>query len=218
MSIHERLVKMRRARKRKESATAIALHAISLVRKNNKSREPKFFDAELNQTGIDEDGVLVSGLYLPPQGLTDVTRIGDKCFMKSILWNLRVIPPTDGTSTGQLRVILFYDKQDKITTVGDLLLSPANTADQPNAMYNVDKRRQWIKIFDKNIMVSRVSKDFHLLIRSKKFAHVTQFNAGSTTVNTGSYKLALISNSQSSGLTATKIAFRGLIRFNYNDS
>ncbi len=216
--LHQRLVRMRRARKKREGATALALHALHLVRKNNASKEIKFFDIEINVSGIDEDGELSDNLFLPAQGLTDVTRIGDKCYLKSISWNLRVIPPTDGASTGQLRAMLFYDKQNTITGVGDILLPPAATADQPNAMYNVDKRRQWVKIFDKNIMVDNVNKSFHILVRSKKFSHITQFNAGSTTVNTGSYKLIFISNALQAGADATKIAVRGLIRFNFNDS
>ncbi len=205
-------------RRQSRKTSSVAKKALKLVRANNRKKEVNFFDTNISLTDIDEAGVITGNLFKPVQGTPDTGRIGDKCWMKNIVLNLRMVPPSDDDDpNAHLRVIMFYDKQNTFDTgdIANLLLPPTGDTFQPNSMYNVDHRLQWIKIFDRNFMMDDINKGFYLLIKTKKWNKVTQFNAGSVTANTGGYKIAVISNKP--GLSATQPQVIGIVRFNFYD-
>lgn len=88
--------------------------------------EKKFFDSDITSVAAINTGTIFNSLCLVPQGTTDQTRVGNKITIRNI--NLKCFAGLDdqGTAvfaTGNLRVILFVDKQTNGATaaVTDIL-------------------------------------------------------------------------------------------------
>lgn len=92
------------------------------------SGEMKFHDIDLDIGTIPSTGDVTNSINLIAQGITESTRIGRKCTIKSINWHYQLtIPEIDaGTTPAEaesIRVILYLDKQANGATaaVTDLL-------------------------------------------------------------------------------------------------
>lgn len=76
--------------------------------------ELKFHDVDLDDAAIAQAGTLTASINLIPQGVTEKTRVGRKCVIKSILWRYTIdkATTTSTASGGEIvRVVMFVDKQ-----------------------------------------------------------------------------------------------------------
>ncbi len=92
--------------------------------------ELKFHDVDLDDAVVDAAGGLTATVNIIPQDVTEKTRVGRKCTIKSIGWRYRlVLPEQDAVGTPETgdtcRVIMYLDKQANGATaaITDLLES-----------------------------------------------------------------------------------------------
>jgi len=79
------------------------------------SMEKKYKDTDIEELGDLTNGEITGSLNIIPQGTTDITRIGNKITITNINVHFAVgtdnLGPTMGLQNGNLRVILYLDKQ-----------------------------------------------------------------------------------------------------------
>ncbi len=92
--------------------------------------ELKFFDVEVDDAVVAGAGVIqtaTGSINVIAQGVTEKTRIGRKCVIKSILWryNLELLASADVGASETVRCIVYLDKQcnGAIATVTGILES-----------------------------------------------------------------------------------------------
>ncbi len=90
--------------------------------------ELKFHDVDLNDTLIATGGTVTPSINLIPQGVTEITRVGRKCTIRSIGWrfDLALATQTSGGNASDIaRVLIYVDKQANGATanVTDILES-----------------------------------------------------------------------------------------------
>jgi len=78
--------------------------------------ELKFHDVSLDDTAVPATGALTDSINLIAQGVTESTRVGRKCTIKSVYWKYTVhLPIRDAVATPDagdcLRTIIYLDKQ-----------------------------------------------------------------------------------------------------------
>lgn len=77
--------------------------------------ENKFFDTAVGQTASSTTGaIFLDSICLIPQGVTESTRVGRKCTLRSISMRGQMILPSQtskNTTTDRLRYIIYLDKQ-----------------------------------------------------------------------------------------------------------
>lgn len=83
---------------------------------SGRNAELKFHDVDLDDAVVATGGAVTATINIIGQGVTESTRVGRKCTIKSINWRYQVSLPTqtnvDPAATGDtLRVILYHDKQ-----------------------------------------------------------------------------------------------------------
>lgn len=80
-----------------------------------KNGETKFFDDTVPSLNITATAVILDSPNLIPQGVTESTRVGRKCTLKSIMWQGEIhlnLQTDDATPTGDfVRLICYWDKQ-----------------------------------------------------------------------------------------------------------
>ncbi len=181
--------RVKRKRMKRESDGTKALR---LVKKIKNNIEMKFFDQNnvLNVSWLSNN---VSNIIAVPQGQTDSSRIGDVLAAKSFRLSLCL---TSLTVASVFRVILYWDKQNLISTVGDLLHVTGSSM-VVNSAYNHDNRSRYIILLDKlwtlqdpatSVALKTFTRWFSLKNKQVKYA------AASTTVLTNNLKLFLISD------------------------
>ncbi len=199
-------------------AYSLAKKALKKVNKISRGVEHKHLTTAITQGNIDDDGHLVTtALNIPVQGLLDTNRIGDTILCKSVHLRLNFVTGSSDLNT-QFRIILFWDKFNTISAVGSIL---ANIGDSnaANSHYDVDLRRDWIKLMDKTVILQSPSgSKMKHLNKVFKLNKMTQFIAASTTVSKGALRILYISNIDSGGIDADKPNVVGLARLFYTDS
>ncbi len=101
-------------------------------RYSGRSGELKFHDVDLDDSIIAAGGTVTPTINIIIQGITESTRIGRKCTIKSINWKYHMdLPEQDAQMTPEasdtVRVILFLDKQANGATA--VVLDILETAD-----------------------------------------------------------------------------------------
>ncbi len=106
-------------------------------RYSGRNQELKFHDLDLDDAAVSAGGTVTDSLNKIAQGVTESTRVGRKCTIRSIQWLYQIfLPEQDASATPSpgdtCRVILFLDKQcnGAIATVLDIL----ETADHQSFM------------------------------------------------------------------------------------
>ncbi len=94
--------------------------------------ETKFFDVDLDDAVVAATASVTASVNLIAQGITEVTRVGRKCTLRSFHWRYEVsLPEQDAQATPQgsdsIRMILYIDKQTNGATaaVTDILETDA---------------------------------------------------------------------------------------------
>lgn len=152
--------------------------------------EEKIYDSAFTYTVTDNNGILYN-LCTPAVGTSAVGRIGDsiKCQRSSLRLQALV-----GTKSCLVRVIVFEDKQAKVTSSSNLL-DPSAIGGQLAcvAPKTYDNRFETKILFDKvikldsNNAIQHFEVDLHL-------GHHTTFDAGTTSPVTGAYKMLVLSD------------------------
>ncbi len=113
--------------------------------------ELKFHDVDLDDAVVDVGGTITPTINIIIQGITESTRIGRKCTIKSVWWHaLATLPELDAgvtpNTSDQLRCIIYLDKQANAATavVTDILETASwqsfkNLANQMRFVYLLDK-------------------------------------------------------------------------------
>lgn len=149
--------------------------------------EHKYLD--FNQTNTASWNGTLFTLNSIPQGDTDVTRDGDSVKIMSCMLRYNVSYATNCVG----RIIVFWDKQNAITAVSDVLaLAALGTANAPNAPKPQDKRFMTKILFDSKHSVNQNGQAMFTRSKQIPIGLHTQFNAGTTTINSGALKMLII--------------------------
>lgn len=172
------------------SKGGMAYKALRLARKvaDAVNIEYKILDSTGLAGAVDYSGGVVT-LNSVAQGTADNQRIGDSLKVQNNV--LRWFMQRNGQDC-LFRIILFWDEQNQITAVSDLL-EATGSPQSINSPKNYDNRFRTKVIFDE---VHRLTTNTPLITRDMTHAinlH-TQFFAASTTIRTGALKLAVVSN------------------------
>lgn len=109
--------------------------------------EAKFFDTAKSISTVSTSGEIHSlSLNLVPQGVTENTRVGRKCVVKSLQMRCQIQLPeaaNDTSSSDAIRIIVYVDKQTNGATaaVTDILESATNAIRQPRDLANTGRFR-----------------------------------------------------------------------------
>lgn len=130
-------------------------------------------------------GVLIE-LNQIPQGLTDSSRTGDSIKLQDIHFRCLV----SNTRIATARVVLIWDNDQKVAVPGDVYDQIGNTY-APISMKDFDLRFQSKILYDRIVRLDPGQQS--VVINKKiKIGKHTNFENGTTTVNTGSLKMLLI--------------------------
>lgn len=174
-------------------------------------------NVEYKYTTISDTGTVQSynGGYAemcsPSVGNTDTTRIGDSIKMQHLTLRGCAKYNSAGTDGQTLRLVIFKDKQNKITAVSDIV-DTVGTVNAPYFNKVYDNRFQTKFIYDRTFYVNsqRIEVPFHIELPINMHK---QFQAATTTVQTGSLKYLIISDQLSNG---PSIQMHGRITFTDN--
>lgn len=154
--------------------------------------EIKHFDGAITAQTFDYNG-RVDILNLIPQGDTDITRDGDSLKMMNL--HLRSQFTVNVNSDCNVRLIVYFDKANVVTAGSDLLEVTGSSA-APWSFKNYDKRFQSKIIFDQRFILTTDAAAQQYVTIDKMFAigKHTQYEAGTTTINSGALKVLVISD------------------------
>ena len=119
------------------------------------SEEIKFFDSNRPIISVSATGTILNpSLCLIPQGITESTRIGRKCTLRSISIQGRFRLPNAtaaNSTTDRVRLIIYVDKQTNGVAAGvtDILTTAAI-----NSYYNLSNQGRFVILCDKSVAVS----------------------------------------------------------------
>lgn len=170
----------------------LAYRAFRLAKRvaNAVNVEYKISDASNVAGAVDYTGGVVSLPSNISQGITDSTRIGDSIKIQNL--TLRYIGVRN-TADSILRVMVLFDPQNKIAAVTDVLQSTGSALSVISPK-NYDKRFQNNVLYDRTMTLTTADHPYvveDIVIPIDKHC---QYNAATTTVNTGDIKLLTISN------------------------
>lgn len=150
--------------------------------------EYKYFDISETQN-VDYNGYLPS-LCTPTQGDGDNQRDGDRLKMQNLTFRGRL---ARNGADAIVRVIIGIDKQAKVGTAADVLESTGATTMGPISPKNYDKRFQTKILFDRRWNLTTDNPIATVNINKALNLH-QQFQAGTTTMNSGRLFAIFISN------------------------
>lgn len=113
--------------------------------RSGSAAERKFFDTVLTDTAIDLTGETLTSLNLIPQGVTEATRVGRKCVIRSIdITGFINWAPTAGMTVGaygdsQVMLVLVLDKQCNGANAAWTDVWEANSVITPRDLANTDR-------------------------------------------------------------------------------
>ena len=148
-------------------------------------------ETQSSNLDIDYDGTIIT-LNDVAQGDTSLTRDGDSIKCQSMDLNVQLACDTV-SCVG--RVIVFHDKQNTVSSATDLI-DVAGTAMAPHGFKEWDHRFKTQVLWDSGPIHMIVSTDKAIKQLRKKIElnlH-TQFDSGTTTIESGAIKMLLISN------------------------
>ncbi len=204
----------KRRYRKKKGAYALAKRALKKVNKISKRVELKQNQKDITALAINWDGAILGfNLNDVTQGIGDSNRIGDRITNTSLYLGIDAFRGLDDCT---VRCIAFWDKQNTITAVNQIL----DFVGTPIAVvsdYHVDKRHEWTKVWDKVFTLSQFDVNIRQMRKRFKVNKLTQFNASTTVINTGALKLLYITD-LANGLPLTEYPIiNGMSRFYFSD-
>lgn len=152
----------------------------------------------------------INNLCDPAQGDTDITRDGDSIKVQKL--HAEGVVYGDGTNNSTLRVIIFWDTQNKVSAVTDLL-EVTGSAVAPFSPKVYDKRFQTKVLWDRKFNTfptGRATIPFKIDI---PIGMHTNFDNGTQTITSGALKILVISDNATVGARLSGI-FRCLFTDN----
>lgn len=218
-----------RAQKRRRFVPGVDRTGGFYGRYSGRDSELKFHDVTIAAAGISGAGIINSSTNNIAQGVTESTRVGRKCVIKSFNWRYSVNLPGQGevaapVSGDSLRIIVYIDKQCNGTAAAVLdILETASL----HSFRNMANSGRFVFIMDKlhslsyqnmasesatNISMSQVIRNFTFY---KKLNVPIEFN---NVANDGS--LATIRSSNIGALLISQTSIIGLssvVRLRFSD-
>jgi len=159
--------------------------------------EYKYFDVNILPASHNYNGTVTSALCVPAQGTAAQDRTGDSIKMKNLTMRGEWLLNAAGAAQETVRIIIFIDKQNNITSGAQLLQAVGNA----NAVYSPksnDNRYDTKFIIDKTYVLDSDNpiKKLDWVIKLNLHQH---FNTGTTTVDTNAIKIALFTQSATNG-------------------
>ncbi len=118
--------------------------------------ELKFFDLDLDDAVVVSTGAITDSINLIPQGVTEKTRVGRKCTIKSIAWDYEVLLPekvaqATPPAPEYTRIIMYLDRQANgaTATVATILAS----ADY-QSFNNLANSSRYRTLYDKRVVMN----------------------------------------------------------------
>lgn len=143
-----------------------------------------------------------------PQGDTDQSRDGDSLKMQKMVLKLNAIKAAGATDTF-VRFILFHDPQNSTANVAPDFLEPTYINTNRAHLSHKDKDNQFKtkKIWDQTYRLD-ANKTSIQLEKVFSLSHHTQYEAGTTTINSGALKLIIINNEVSTNFPTIRFVNR----------
>ncbi len=179
-------------RQTRKSAYSLAKKALKKVNRIRAGVETKFTDNELDRANVDWNGEIIPAFNDPLPGTDDTERIGDSVLCTSAHIRYRVAIGSSGLNT-QFRIIVFWDKKNTINATNDILAFVGQN-NATLAHYNVDRRSEWVKLWDHSFMLLNNHIRVRDFVKRFKLMKKTQYSAGTALINSGSIKMLVISN------------------------
>ncbi len=173
--------KYKKRRYGRKSAYAMAKKSLHISKFLARGVERKHVTYDLSISGVDFNGIISINMNSMPQGANDLSRIGDKVLDNSLYFGCEFYR---GSADCNLRVLVFWDKQNLVANPNDLIDS-VGTILAPVADIHVDKRKRWTKIMDRTYTLTSADKTLQVFRKRFKINKSTYFNQGTTTINTG---------------------------------
>lgn len=162
------------------------------------------------------NGGTMIGLNSMSQGTTDTTRIGDSAKNQSLYMHYRFRANDAQSQTA--RIILFWDKQNIAINADDYLnSSEVSTSVAPMTFKDRDNRFRYRTLYDSGPLAVVDSTSSQYINRTVKLSinlH-TQFDAASTTIQTGRLWMLVIGSQPSASNNCT---FDYVSRLTFTDS
>lgn len=164
--------------------------AVKLARYVNA--EEKYHDATLTGSTLDHTSGIVTTLNNPAQGDTDLTRDGDSIKITRITGSVMCFGNAGSNTISRFWII--WDPQNAVTTLAQHWETGAATSILGNKDHDLRFRSR--VLYDSGPMPHVLSSSTY--VRTRKinipvFKH-TQFEAGTTTINTGAIKIIAMSD------------------------
>lgn len=157
--------------------------------------EYKFFNVDIGATAQTNNPATAVNLCTPAQGTAVQQRTGDSIKVKNAV--LRGQWTQNGTLQETVRMILFIDKQNAITT-GANMLTAAGGANAVFSPKNEDNKFDSKILLDKTFVVT-TDNPIHKFDYTVKVDEHMHFNVASTTVDKNALKLLLFAQAGAAG-------------------
>lgn len=206
-----------RRKYRKRKRTGFTKQQVSSVKRIaikawTKEAEVKYLDNVIASSNVTNVATL-GNVSAMAQGITDLTRIGDKAKMLSLRFSMTFRSIGAGLSQVIIRFLVFQWREndfDVPPTVAIILQNQTNV----NSMYNHDNGSRFRVLYDSKFTLdangkSSMERDKILLNFEKKL----RFSGGGVYANGNLYYLYL-----SNAVAATYPTVEGVFRLNYTDS
>ncbi len=204
----------RRHRRHRKSAMVVAKKALKISSFLKKSLEIKHVTYDVTALSISDVGFISTNLNLTIPGTFDTTRIGDKIFCTSVHLGFNLVR---GAEDCTVRIICFWDKQNKILVPDDLIDS-IGTDLAVLSDYHIDQRKQWVKVFDRSFTLTDTFKNKIQWVRRHKLRKLTQFSQGTSSIDTGRLALMFITDLRVGLPIADYPEIRAFSRCYYSDN
>jgi len=182
--------RFRRRKKRRGRGTAT--RALRLAKMALSAQERKFHVMQAFSAGLDSDGFLFRFTDIT-QGISDTQRVGDS--LKVISLNLSYLIENSSTTLAlYARVIVFWDKQNQVTSAADLLQTTGS-------IQVINSYKAWDTRFRSNVLFDRVHKlsmrgldnSIARVRTTLKVRKHIQYIAGGAIADTGGLKMIVLS-------------------------
>ncbi len=176
----------RKQRKKQETKAEQALRIASSLQ---RAVEVKYIDYISGGGVVDWDGKLVI-LNDIAQGLSDTERTGDRVHLRNV--HIRGWMELNGAASSELRMQVIWDKQNTTAAPSNILSVTGNSI-APISSRLWDRRYEFKILSDRRLTVDQYHPHvpFQFTMRLDKN---TQYQAASTTIQTGALKFLFISN------------------------
>lgn len=158
--------------------------------------EYKYYDIGAGLVTSTWNGAIVN-LCQPAQGITALTRTGDSIKIKNLTFRGEFNKNVLGIASEVVRMIIFWDKQNVINTVADFL-QYTGLYGSVYSQKNENTKYETKTLYDRSYIINSTyqQRKFDVVLKINQHCN---FQAGSTTIDTGALKVLYIGQSPING-------------------